>query len=256
MVFRMTRLVLILCAAGSLFFSGWACSKFANKSGVSDSQVVATIGDKQITFSDWMHQMDLLRVFSPQPVDPNNSEAVRAVLESLIDQEVVLEAARSAHYTDPKFDELSKNKLLEAGNQIKDIKDRLVQDMETVKRLEKTYKNSYLQMLLAQSYAASRIDRVAVSDQQIKDRYAKYVKQMAEEGQKAPPLDKVKDQVRLRVRADNLMNELQGDRKVVKNEDVIKKYLDNLSTSSALLQSQSDLGQPSSAPPASKPGKE
>jgi hypothetical protein len=111
-------------------------------------------------------------------------------------------------------------------------------------------------MLLAQSYAASRIDRVAVSDQQIKDRYAKYVKQMAEEGQKAPPLDKVKDQVRLRVRADNLMNELQGDRKVVKNEDVIKKYLDNLSTSSALLQSQSDLGQPSSAPPASKPGKE
>jgi hypothetical protein len=95
-----------------------------------------------------------------------------------------------------------------------------------------------------------------VSEQEIKDRYAKYVKQMEEEGQKAPSFDKVRDQVRLRVRADKLMTQLQGDSKIVKDEDVIKKYLDNLSTSSALLQSQTDLGQPASAPPASKPGKE
>jgi hypothetical protein len=219
--------------------------------------VVATVGDKKITFSDWMHQMDLLRVFSPQPVDPNNSEAVRAVLDSLIDQEVVLEAARSAHYTDPNFDELSKTKMLEAGNQIKDIKDRLVQDMETVNRLEKTYKASYLQMLLAQSYAASKITSVSVNEQEIKDRYAKYAKQIAGEGQKAPSFEKVRDQVRLRVRADKLMNQLQGDRKIVKNEDVIQKYLTNLSASSALLQDQPALAaQPSSALPASKPGKE
>ena len=68
MVSRMTRLVLILCAAGVLFCSGWACSKFASKSGLSDSQVVATVGDKKITFGDWMRQMDLLRVFSPRDV--------------------------------------------------------------------------------------------------------------------------------------------------------------------------------------------
>jgi hypothetical protein len=250
------RVFLVLCAAGTLFFTGWACSKLANQTGISNQQVVATVGDKKITFGDWMHQMDLLRVFSPQPVDPNNSEAVRAVLDSLIDQEVVLEAARTAHYTDPNFDELSKTKLLEAGNQIKDIKDRLVQDIETVNRLEKTYKESYLQMLLAQSFASSKITSVTVSQQEIMDRYAKYAQQLAAEGEKAPPLEKVRDQVRMRVRADKLMSQLEGTNKILKNEDVIRKYLDNLSPSSALLQSQPALGQPSLTPSASKPGKE
>ncbi len=253
MVSRLARFFIILGAALTFFLSGWACSKFSNKSGLSDSQVVATVGDQKITFGDWMHQMDLLRVFSPQPVDPNNAEAVREVLDSLIDQEVVLEAARAAHYSDPQFDELSKTKLLEAGNQIKDIKDRLVQDMETVNRLEKSYKDSYLQMLLAQSFAASKINTVTVTEAEIKDRYAKYSKQLEQDGQKAPPYDKVRDQVRLRVRADKLMNQLQGDSKVVKNEDMIQKYLTNLSTSSALLQDQGALGQPPSASPASKP---
>ncbi len=256
MVSRLMRVSLVLCAAGILFFSGWACSKFANKAGISDQQVIATVGDKKITFSDWMRQMDLLSVFSPQQVDSNNAESVREVLDSLIDQEVVLSAARAAHYTDPNFDEQSKNKLLEVGNQIKDIKERLVQRMETVNRLEKSYKDSYLAMLLARSYASSRIESVKVSDQDVKDRYAKYVKQMVPEGQKAPPFDKaMQEQVRRSVQADKLMNQLQMDSKVVKNEDMIQKYLTNLSTSSALLQNQLG-GQPSSIPAASKPGKE
>jgi hypothetical protein len=253
---RLIRSLLILCAVGAVLMTGWSCSKFANKSGLSDSQVVATVGAKKITFSDWMHQMDLLRVFSPQPVDPNNSEAVKAVLDSLIDQQVVLESAKVANYTDPKFDEMSKNKLIEAGNQIKDIKDRLVQDMETVNRLEKTYKESYLHMLLAQSYAASRMPMVQVSEQEIKDRYVSYKKQMEQQGQAAPPYEKIRQQVEVRVKADKLMNQLEAAQKVTRDEDAIQKYLTNLSTSSALLQDQPALPQPAAPSAASKPGKE
>ncbi len=195
-------------------------------------------------------------VFSPQPVDPNNSEAVKAVLDSLIDQQVVLESAKAANYSDPKFDEMSKNKLIEAGNQIKDIKDRLVQDMETVNRLEKTYKESYLHMLLAQSYAASRMPMVQVSEQDIKDRYATYKKQMEQEGQAAPTYEKIRQQVGVRVKADKLMSQLEATQKVTRDEDAIQKYLTNLSTSSALLQDQPALPQPATPSAASKPGKE
>jgi hypothetical protein len=257
MVSRLMRVSLVLCAAGSLFFSGWACSKFANKAGISDQQVVATVGDKKITYADWMHQMDFLSILAPRQVDPNNAESVRDVLDSLIDQEVVLSAARASHYTDPTFDEQSKSKLIEVGNQIKDIKDHLAQQIETVNRLEKSYKDSYLAMLLARSYASSRIDSVKVSDQEVKDRYAKYAKQLAEEGQKAPPINQaIEQKVRQTVAGEKLMSQIQMDNKVVKNEDVIQKYLTYLSTSSALLQDQSSPAQPSSTPAASKPGKQ
>ncbi len=255
MVSRPTRFCLILCAA-ALFFTGWSCGKLGNKNALSDDQVVATVGAKKITFGDWMRQMDLLRVFSPQPVDPNNSEAVKAVLDSLIDQQVVLEAAKAANYSDPKFDEISKNKLIEAGNQIKDIKDRLVQDMETVNRLEKTYKESYLHMLLAQSYATSRASLVPVSDLEMNERYAKYVKQAEGVGQKPHSFSEVKEQVKMRCQADKLMSQIESTQKVVRDEDAIQKYLTNLSTSSALLQDQTALPQPSSAVTASKPGRE
>jgi hypothetical protein len=242
MVSRLIRSILILCAVGAVFMAGWSCSKFANKSGLSDDQVVATVGAKKITFADWMRQMDMLRVFSSQKVDPNNSEAVKAVLDSLIDQQVVLESAKAANYTDPKFDEVSKNKLIEAGNQIKDIREQLTQDMQTLNRLEKTYKDSYLHM--------------QVSEQEVKDRYLSFKKQMEEAGQSMPPYEKVRQQVGMRVKMDKLMSQFEASQKVVRDQDAIQKYLTNLSTSSSLLQDQPALPQPSAPSAASKPGKE
>ena len=119
---RISRSFFYTLALGVLLFAGWACGKYANTSGISDSQVVASVGDHKITFADWMKQMDLLRVFSPQPPDPNNSQQVKDVLDSLIDQEIVLGALQKSNYTDAKFDELSKKELVEAGLQLKDIR--------------------------------------------------------------------------------------------------------------------------------------
>ena len=97
-------------AAAMIFFmAGWACNKYGNTSGISDDVVVATVGDHKITFGDWMHQMDLLRVFAT-PIDPDDKEQVKAVLDSLIDQQLVLEAAQKDHYSDPAFDEDLKEK--------------------------------------------------------------------------------------------------------------------------------------------------
>ena len=232
---RISRSFFYTLVLGVLLFAGWACGKYGNTSGISDSQVVASVGDHKITFADWMKQMDLLRVFSPQPTDPNNSQQVKDVLDSLIDQEIVLGALQKSNYTDAKFDELSKKELLEAGLQLKDIKDKLVKDMETINRLEKNYKDGYLKMLLAQHYAASKVDAVQVTDKEAKDKYVDLVKTMTLGGQKAPAFEKVKDQIKLRLRADKLLAKLQGDRKINRQEDVINKYLTNLSHSSEIL---------------------
>ncbi len=89
--------------------------------------------------------MDLLRVFAT-PIDPDNKDQVKAVLDSLIDQQVVLEAAQKDHYSDGAFDEGLKKKLLEADLKMKEIKDKLEKDMQTLKRIEKNYQDPYKKM--------------------------------------------------------------------------------------------------------------
>jgi hypothetical protein len=97
---------------------------------------------------------------------------------------------------------------------------------------------------------------VQVSEQEVKDRYLSFKKQMEEAGQSMPPYEKVRQQVGMRVKMDKLMSQFEASQKVVRDQDAIQKYLTNLSTSSSLLQDQPALPQPSAPSAASKPGKE
>ncbi|HEY5037485.1 MAG TPA: SurA N-terminal domain-containing protein, partial [bacterium] len=181
---------------GVIFFvAGIACDKFSNNpSGVSNSQVVATVNGHDITFGDWMKQVDMTRVFVT-PIDPSNVEQVKAVLNSLIDQQLVLDAAQKDHYSDPKFDDAIKKKLLEADLTVKEVRDRLEKDRQTLNRLEKNYQEPYKRMLLAHEYAASRLDTVEVTEKDLRDWYTNYSAQAARSGQSLPPYEKVKDRV-------------------------------------------------------------
>lgn len=236
MFFRGKRTLFLALAAGTLFFLGWSCNKYPNKAGISDNQTVATVGDQKITYKDWMKHLDLLRIFSPQQVDPNSAEQVKEVLESLINQEIVMGVIRKTNYSDPKFDEMAQKELVEAGLQIKELKDKLTRDIETVKRLEKNYKEGYMQMLLAQHYAASQVDSVVVTDKEAKDKYMELSKQARLAGQQVPAFDRIEDQLKLRIRADKLLTKLQGDRKINRQVDVIEKYLANLTSEQQALQ--------------------
>ncbi len=239
---RGKRSLFAVFTAGALILLGWSCNKYPNKAGISDGQLVATVGDQKITFNDWMRHLDLLRVFSPQPVDPNSAEQVKEVLESLINQEVVLGVIQKTNYSDPKFEEMAQKELVEAGLQIKELKDKLTRDIETVNRLEKNYKDGYMQMLMAQHYAASQVDSVIVSDQEAKEKYMELAKQAKLAGQEVPPFDKIEDQLKLRIRADKLLTKLQGDRKINRQVDVIEKYLANLSSEQQALQAPAQPG--------------
>src|SRR5271155_2012271 len=173
------------------FFAGWACDKFSgNKSGVSASQVVATVGGQQITFGQWMKQMDLLRVFDT-PVDPDNTQQVKAVLETLINQELILQAAQKANYSDPNFDEYLKNKLIQSDIRIKDQKTKLEEDLAAVKRIENDYKDAYKKVLLARGYAANKVDSVTVSEADMKTWYTQYSAQASAQGQKMPAFSSI-----------------------------------------------------------------
>jgi hypothetical protein len=234
---RLNAFVLIL---GALFLglTGFSCNEYG-ASGVSGGTVVATVGDTQITFADWMRQMDLLRVFSSQPIDPDNSEQAREVLQSLEDQDVVLSALRKANYTDPKFDENMQKELIQADLQLRQIKDKLKKDEATVNRLEKNYKDSYTKMLLSQHYAASQVDTVIVTEKEIRDRYALIQLEAKKNGQEVPPYEKVKQQIKLRLQADKLLTQFQGGMKIEQKDEVIQKYLATLSPSQQALDSGS-----------------
>jgi hypothetical protein len=224
------KVFLFILTAGFLALTGLACNQ-TGVPGVSGRDVVATVGDTNITFSDWMLQMDLLRVFSPQPIDPDNAEQAREVLQSLEDQDVVLSAVRKANYTDPKFDEDMQKQLVQADLQLRQIKDKLKKDQQTVNRLEKNYKDAYTKMLLSQHFAAGQVDTVIVTEKEMKDRYDLFVMEAKKSGQQVPPYEKVKQQIKLRLQADKLLAQFQGDMKVAQKEDVIQKYLSTLSPS-------------------------
>lgn len=223
------------------FTAGWACNKYGNTAGVNESQVVATVDGHDITFGEWMKQVDLTRVFIT-PIDPSNSDQIKAVLTSLIDQQLVLDAAQKANFSDAAFDEALKKKMLEADLTIKEEKDRLEKDRQTVDRLEKNYKDSYKRMLLAHEFAASQFEKVAVTDKDMRDWYANYAARAAQEGQKLPPYEKVKarveGEVKPNVQREKFVSNLEADGKVTRNEDIIKKYLGTLSASQELLDSK------------------
>ncbi len=242
-------------AAVVLFFAGWACSKFSNSAGVSKSQVVATVGGHTITFGDWMTQLDLLRVFDT-PVDPDNTQQVKAVLETLINQELIIEAAQKANFTDPTFDEMLKNKLTQADIRIKEQKEKLKKDLQAVENIENDYKEAYKKVLLARAFAANSVDKIPVTDKEMEVWYSQYSKQAAAAGQKMPPYAKIgadgKKEIKQNIGAEKFLDKLQADGKIDRNQDVIKKYLDSLSPSQQVLDKNMGSSAPAPAMPADK----
>ena len=232
-----------LLTAGAFFFTGWACSKYSNQAGISEETVVAMVGDRKITFGDWMRQTDLMRVFI-SPIDPDNKDQVKAVLDSLIDQEVVLQAAQKARFSSGAFDELVKAKLQEADLKIKDLKDKLEKDAQTLHRIQNNYQDPYKKMLLARQFAESRFSDVVVTEKDMRDWYDDYSAQARAVGQTLPPYSKLNPQIkeakiRPQVQAEKFVKDLQEAAKVDRKQDVIDKYLSSLSISAKMLGSES-----------------
>lgn len=198
------------------------------KGGVSPTQQVAQVGDTKITFGDWMRQVDLYRVFAPTTVDPRDPEMVKEVLDSLVDQHIVLGALKAKNYKNEEFEKAIKGELEKARQELDSIREKLEMDLAAVKRLQKSYEKDYYQMRLAQVYAEENVGDVIVTEKQKRDRYEQYVKDAARAGQKAKEYRQVEGQIELRMKADNLLKQLQGDRKTTREEDVIQKYLGTL----------------------------
>jgi len=239
MFLRSKKEFFYLAAAAVLFTAGWACNKYGNVSGIPDNTVVAVVGDHQITFGDWMRQTDLLRVFDT-PIDADNKDQVKAVLDSLVDQQLVLEAAQKAHYSDGTFDENLKKKLQEADLTIKNLKDKLEKDIETLRRVEKDYQEPLKKMLLARQFAKSQVDGVEVTEKDMRDWYEDYSAQARQVGRNLPPYSKINERlknetIKPQVEAEKFLKNLQGEIKVERKTDVIDKYLASLSISEKML---------------------
>jgi hypothetical protein len=203
-----------------------------------DKSVVAEVAGQQVTAADWSKHLDLYRVVSPGVVDPTDPNHVKEVLESLIDQDVVLAAARKEKYASSELDaELNKG-LPEAAQQLQELHLKLEKDLEAVTRLQKTFKEDYTRMLTAQSYAKDKVKDIVVTEKDIRDRYDVYAKEAAAQNQKPIEYAKVHDKLKVRAMADKLLEQLRADYKVTRHEDAIQKYLSKISPSQEALQSK------------------
>src|SRR5579859_4366012 len=117
----MSRQTWLWMALGLFLAGGWACNKYGNSSGLSETQIVATVDNKDITYGDWMKQVDLLRVLVPESrLNPGDAQQVSQVLDTLISQKIILAALRKANYSDQAFDQALQKKLVQAQLQLKD----------------------------------------------------------------------------------------------------------------------------------------
>jgi hypothetical protein len=206
-----------------------ACSLHPGKASIPANKMVAKVGDKALTFGAWMRQIDLYRVFAPSTVDPRDPATVKEVLDSLVDQEIVLGALKKQNYKNDEFEKSIKGELEKARQELEGIREKLEMDLAAVKRLQKSYRDDYYNMRLAQAYAEENVKDVIVTEKQKRDRYDQYRQDAAKAGQKPKEYRMVEPQIELRLKADNLLKKLQGDRKVTREEDVIQKYLGSLS---------------------------
>jgi hypothetical protein len=232
MRFRSSTLPIVAIALVVGFLAGCDLKdKWSN-----DKTVVAEVAGQQVTASDWSKHLDLYRVVSPGVVDPNDPNHVKEVLESLIDQDVVLAAARKEKYSSSELDaELNKG-LPEAAQQLQELHSKLEKDLAAVTRLQKTFKEDYTKMLTAQSYAKDKVKDVVVTEKDIRDRYDVYAKEAASQNQKPIEYAKVHDKIKVRAMADKLLAQLRVDYKVSRHEDAIQKYLAKISPSQEALQ--------------------
>jgi hypothetical protein len=97
-------------------------------------------------------------------------------------------------------------------------------------------------MLLASQYAKSKMDGVSVSDRDLKAWYAQYSIQARQAGQNLPPYEKIKDRIKSQVgpeiQRDKFVGGLEEAAKINRNEDVIKKYTDTLSSTQDIFDAQ------------------
>jgi hypothetical protein len=224
-----TRRTAVLAGLLAVTAMAAACNGVPNKSSISANKRVAKVGEKVITYDGWMRQVDLYRVFAPSSVDPRDPTTVKEVLDSLVDQEIVLGALKKQNYKNEEFEKSIKGEMEKARQELENIRAKLEMDLAAVKRLQKSYHDDYYNMRLAQVYAEENVKDVIVTEKQKRDRYEQYKKDAAKAGQKPKDYRLVEPQIELRMKADNLLKKLQGDRKVTREEDVIQKYLGTLS---------------------------
>lgn len=244
MSLRPKNMVFYPLAAVALFYAGWACNKYGNTAGVSDGTVVAVVGDHKITFGDWMRQVDLVRVFV-SPIESDNKDAVKEVLNNLIDQETLLQAAQKSNFSSATFDTQVKLELTQADQEIKDLRDKLDKDTQTLRRIEKNYQDPYKKMLLARQYIEAKKGDVVVTEKDMRDWYDDYASQATKAGQPMPPYSKLTDRIKEEkikplIQADKFVKELQTQTHVERESDVIDRYLSNLSASAKMLGSDGE----------------
>jgi hypothetical protein len=143
---------------------------------------------------------------------------------------------------------------MQADLKLKELKDKLEKDMETLKRIENNYQDPYKKMILARQYANSKVPEVVVTDKDMRDWYDDYSQQAIRAGQKLPPFAKVNpklkdEKIKPAVQAEKFIKELQDATKIERKSDVIDKYLASLSISAKML-GTNDIG---TAPMGNKP---
>jgi hypothetical protein len=230
MTFHKLKLFILPAALTAVLAAGCSKAKFAG-----DGTVVAEVGDDKITTAAWTKHLDLYRVVSPGVVDPSDPDHVKEVLESLIDQDAVLAAARKEKFTSADLDKQLNKQLPDAVQQFAQLREKLKKDLDAVDRLEKTFKDDYTKMLMAQAYAKSKVQAVVVTEKEIKDRYDQYATEAKAQGEKPKPYAMVRDQVKVRAMADKLLKQVREGSKIVRHEDAIQKYLATISPSQQAL---------------------
>jgi hypothetical protein len=160
---------------------------------------------------------------------------VKEVLESLLDQEVVLNAARKEKFSDAELDKKLNSEMPKSVEELARLEKKLVRDLAAVRRVRKTFKDDYSKMITAQAYAQVKVKDVVVTEKEMKDRYDEYVAESRAQGEKARPYAQVKDQVRVRTMADKMLTRLREEYKAVRQEDAIQKFLARISPSQQVL---------------------
>lgn len=221
----------------------FACRSKENQEtsqGIDPKTTVAKVGDREITVEDWQKQIDLYRVFSLQPVDPSDPQHLQEVLQSLVDQEVVLQAAKKINYRDPAFDKELKEELSQAEQRLKEIKKKLEEDMKAVQRLENSYKEEYTKMRLAQHFAEAKVQNYIVTEKETRDRYEEYREQAKKAGAKPRAYEELRPLIKLRLQTDKMIKTLGEGITVNIENEAVEKFLAQISPTQQVLNPKKD----------------
>ena len=202
-----------------------------NTSEIAPDEVVATVNDEEILAEEWLMLSDSIAQqqmmqLQQSGINPESEEAQQYIkqiesgaeeqaLEQLIQQEAVLQEAKTTEFTVKSEDIEAQYEETKAQF---DTEEAFETALENNSLTKESYKESIEEQLLTQNYLDENMDSVEVADKEVQEAYDEYKANQEKQGGEVQAFEDLEEQIR---------NSLKSEKENKQIQEIVQTVMDD-----------------------------